>query len=204
VKKIHPDLCRIRPSNSRHDYRLDERSLLAEQCINIPGHAMHYACVRPLRFSRARRAMGVSSNQRPIRVVHASRGLPNAVFNRNYDASVHVKARAFLPSRRGGETNVGGVGYSIPVRSLIPAERGRERKRCRVLPFPLPALNKRDSNSRSQGRGVRRKKASRGREDKLFTRRGTKMMYTRVWERRGVFRVKLNGRARTLITYAPH
>jgi len=88
-------------------------------------------CMRaPLRFSRARRAMGVSSNQRPIRVVHASRGLPNAVFNRNYDASVHVKARAFLPSHRGGETNVGGVGYSIPVRSLIPVERGRERKRA--------------------------------------------------------------------------
>lgn len=46
--------------------------------------------------------MGVSSNQRPIRVVHASHGLPNAIFNRNYDTLyMYVSARVFLPSRRG-------------------------------------------------------------------------------------------------------
>lgn len=40
--------------------------------------------------------MGVSSNQRPIRVVHASHGLPNAVFNRNYN-TLYMYVRAHLP-----------------------------------------------------------------------------------------------------------
>lgn len=82
-------------------------SPLPENNALTPMHAMHYACVRP-GFSRAR-PMGVSSNQRPIRVVHASRGLPNAIFNRNYDTSrVHTRAilsRAAYPLSPPGRRN---------------------------------------------------------------------------------------------------
>lgn len=78
--------------------------------------------------------MGVSSNQRPIRVVHASHGLPNAVFNRNYDTLYARTSSCPLAeaAKRMSEELV--TRFACPV--LDP-----ELSSC-------PALNKRDSNSR--------------------------------------------------------
>lgn len=56
-----------------------ETSRERDPCINI--HAMHNACVH-LEFSGPM-AMGVSSNQRPIRVVHASRRASRSQLSRH-------------------------------------------------------------------------------------------------------------------------
>lgn len=144
---------------------------LAEQCINTGTRCIMHACA--LAFLE-HGTMGVSSNQRPIRVVHASHGLPNAIFNRNYDTLyTYVHAGAHL--------------------SLLSPRRMSEELITR-FPRPIPtqssyfALNKRDS---SQGQKVHVKfKRSTWQKNKLFTRCNIKIMYAR--RERRFFGVKLN------------
>lgn len=70
----------VRPSNSRHSDRLDENGP-REQCINTGTRCIMHYMLAPLAFLEYDLDMGVSSNQRPIRVVHASHCLRNAVLS---------------------------------------------------------------------------------------------------------------------------